>query len=117
MASYREMAAFAQFGSELDKTTQTQLNRGQHQQEILKQAQYSPMQMEHQVIILFAGGNGYSDAISLERMAAWEQGLIQFVDGSFPEISKDIAEKKTLSDEIKARLVQAINAYNATWSG
>ena len=117
MAAYREMAAFAQFGSELDKTTQTQLNRGQHQQEILKQKQYSPMAMEHQVIILFAGGNGYSDNISLEKMADWEQGLINFIDHTNPEISGEIAAKKTLTDETRTKLVQVINSYNSSWIG
>jgi len=117
MAAYREMAAFAQFGSELDKTTQTQLNRGQHQQEILKQKQYSPMPMEHQVIILFAGGNGYSDSISLEKMEAWEQELINFVEHTNPEIIKEIAEKKALTDETRMSLVQVINSFNAAWIG
>lgn len=117
MAAYREMAAFAQFGSELDKTTQTQLNRGQHQQEILKQKQYSPMAMEHQVIILFAGGNGYSDNIGLEKMAEWEQGLINFIDHTNPEISSEIAEKKVLDDAARTKLIQVINSYNSSWMG
>ncbi len=116
MAAYREMAAFAQFGSELDKTTQAQLNRGQHQQEILKQAQYSPVSVEHQVILLFAGGNGFTDSISLDKMAAWEKGLFQFIDSSYPEIIQDISATKKLSDENRDHLVQALNAYNATWS-
>ena len=117
MAAYREMAAFAQFGSELDKTTQVQLNRGQHQQEILKQKQYSPMPLEHQVIVLFAGGNGFTDNINLDKMEAWEAGLINFVDHANPDISKEIAEKKSLTDENRNRLVQAINSFNASWIG
>ncbi len=117
MAAYREMAAFAQFGSELDKTTQVQLNRGQHQQEILKQKQYSPMPLEHQVIVLFAGGNGFADNINLDKMEAWEAGLINFVDHANPDISKEIAEKKSLTDENRNRLVQAINSFNASWIG
>ncbi len=117
MAAYREMAAFAQFGSELDKTTQTQLNRGQHQQEILKQAQYSPMDVANQVIVLFAGGNGYADNIPLEKMTAWENALLHFVDSSYPEIVKAIVDTEVLSDEIRAVLVKAINAFNSTWMG
>ncbi len=117
MAAYREMAAFAQFGSELDKTTQVQLNRGQHQQEILKQKQYSPMPIEHQVIVLFAGGNGFGDNISLDKMTAWEQGLINFVEHTSPDISKEIADKKILTDENRSKLVQVINSFNASWIG
>ena len=117
MAAYREMAAFAQFGSELDKTTQLQLNRGQHQQEILKQKQYSPMSHEHQVIVLFAGGNGFADNINLDKMFAWEQGLINFIEHTSPDISKEIAEKQILTEENRSRLVQVINSFNASWVG
>ena len=117
MAAYREMAAFAQFGSELDKTTQLQLNRGQHQQEILKQKLYSPMSHEHQVIVLFAGGNGFADNINLDKMFAWEQGLINFIEHTSPDISKEIAEKQILTEENRSRLVQVINSFNASWVG
>ena len=84
MAAYRELAAFAQFGSDLDKTTQQQLNRGQRLQELLKQGQYEPMSLENQVILLYAGTNGYADLVPIERMYTWEKELLRFVDTSNP---------------------------------
>ncbi|MGB9585891.1 MAG: F0F1 ATP synthase subunit alpha [Anaerolineales bacterium] len=115
MAAFRELAAFAQFGSDLDKATQSQLNRGQHLQEILKQPQYEPMPLEHQVIILFAGTQGYADAIPLEQMKKWETSLLKFMDSSYPEIGKEIAEKKIISDETRQKLIAALENFNATW--
>lgn len=113
MAAFRELAAFAQFGSDLDKATQSQLNRGQHLQEILKQSQYAPMSLENQIILLFAGTQGYADKIPLERMVAWESDLLRFVETSYPEIGKDIAEKKLITDETRAALRKAIEAFNS----
>ena len=75
------------------------------------------MPLEHQVIVLFAGGNGFTDNINLDKMEAWEAGLINFVDHADPDISKEIAEKKSLTDENRNRLVQAINSFNASWIG
>ena len=98
MASFRELAAFAQFGSDLDKSTQAQLNRGQHLQEILKQPQYEPMSLENQVMVIFAGTQGYADKVPLDRMRAWETALLRYMETSYPEIGKDIAEKKRISD-------------------
>ena len=115
MAAFRELAAFAQFGSDLDKATQSQLNRGQHLQEILKQPQYAPMSLENQIIGLFAGTQGYADKIPLERMAVWERDLSRFMETSYPEIGKDIAEKKLISDETRASLRKAIEAFNSAW--
>ncbi len=90
LASFRDLAAFAQFGADLDKATQDQLNRGLRLQEILKQPQYEPMSLEDQVIILFAGVNGYADKVPVERMKEWETGLFKHIDVSQPEIRKDI---------------------------
>jgi F-type H+-transporting ATPase subunit alpha len=115
MAAFRELAAFAQFGSDLDKATQAQLNRGQHLQEILKQPQYQPMSFEDQVLILFAGTNGYADNITPDRMRAWENDLLRFLETSHPEIGKDISEKKRLTDEIQSVLHEAIKNFNAGW--
>jgi len=115
MAAFRELAAFAQFGSDLDKATQAQLNCGQHLQEILKQAQYQPMSFEDQVMVLFAGTNGYADNIPLDRMRGWETDLIRYMETSHPEIGRDIAEKKLLTEETQAALHAAIKAFNSTW--
>ncbi|NUM45014.1 MAG: F0F1 ATP synthase subunit alpha, partial [Anaerolineales bacterium] len=86
MAAFRELAAFAQFGSDLDKSTQAQLNRGRRMQEILKQPQYEPVSLEHQITAIFAGTNGYADEVPVENMRQWENDLVKFLDTSYPEI-------------------------------
>jgi F-type H+-transporting ATPase subunit alpha len=116
MASFRELAAFAQFGSDLDKATQAQLNRGQHLQEILKQPQYEPMSLDDQVIVIYAGTHGYADEVSLDRMRAWEIALLRFMETSHPEIGKDIAEKKALVEDTEGALRAALDAFTSTWS-
>ncbi len=116
MGSFRDLAAFAQFGSDLDKATQSQLNRGLRLQEILKQPQYEPMSLEHQVIVLFAGVNGFVDAIPVERVKAWEQAVLRYIESSFPEIGRDINEKKMLSPETEAKLREALQTFNSTWA-
>jgi F-type H+-transporting ATPase subunit alpha len=115
MAAFRELAAFAQFGSDLDKSTQAQLNRGLHLQEILKQTQYAPMRLEHQVIVIFAGTRGYADQVPLDHMRRWETDLIRFMDTSYPEIGKEVAEQKRITEANEARLRDAITAFNSAW--
>lgn len=115
MASFRELAAFAQFGSDLDKSTQAQLNRGQRLQEILKQPQYEPMSLENQVTVIYAGIQGFGDKVPLDRMRAWEQALLRFMDTSHPEIGRDISEKKRVSDETIAALRAALEEFTNTW--
>jgi F-type H+/Na+-transporting ATPase subunit alpha len=115
MAAFRELAAFAQFGSDLDKATQAQLNRGLRLQEILKQLQYQPMSLENQVIILFAGTNGYADKISLDRMETWKSELIRYFETSHPDIGKDISKSKRITEDIEARLREKIEAFNSTF--
>jgi F-type H+-transporting ATPase subunit alpha len=116
MAAFRELAAFAQFGSDLDKSTQAQLNRGQHLQEVLKQPQYEPMPLEYQVIVIFAATQGYADNIQLDRMRAWELALLRFMETSNPEIGKDIAEKKRITDETTAKLRSVLEAFTSTYA-
>ncbi len=115
MAAFRELAAFAQFGSDLDKATQQQLSRGQHLQEILKQPQYEPMSLEAEVIEIFAGTNGYADKVPLERMRAWELDLFRYMDTSHPEIGRAIAEEKRISPETEKALRAALETFMATW--
>jgi F-type H+-transporting ATPase subunit alpha len=115
MAAFRELAAFAQFGSDLDKSTQAQLNRGQHLQEILKQPQYEPMDLSNQVIVIFAGTQGFADKVPLERMRAWESSLLRFMQTSHPEIVDDIAEKKRLTDETMDKLRSVLSTFMNTW--
>jgi len=115
MAAFRELAAFAQFGSDLDKATQQQLNRGQHLQEILKQPQYEPVSLEHQVIVIYAGTNGFADDVPLERMRAWELALTRFMDASHPEVGHDILEQGRLTEETEASLRDALDEFKRTW--
>ncbi len=97
MAAYRELAAFALMSSDLDKTTQQQLGRGQRMQEILKQPQYSPMSLADQVIAIFAGTNGFADQVPVEKMGSWQTEMLRYMDSAYPEIGKDIAEKKIIT--------------------
>jgi F-type H+-transporting ATPase subunit alpha len=115
MASYRELAAFALMASDLDKATQQQLGRGQRMQEILKQPQYSPMSLPDQVIVLFAGTNGYADQVPVGNVAQWQTDLLKFMDASYPEIGRDIAEKKMITDSTRASMAKALDAFRRAW--
>ena len=115
MAAFRELAAFAQFGSDLDKATQSQLNRGQHLQEILKQPQYQPLSLENQVTEIFAGTRGYADNVSLDQMRRWETLLLRYMDTSHPEIGKSILDDKRITPETEEMLIQALTAFMSTW--
>jgi len=116
MASFRELAAFAQFGSDLDKATQDQLNRGLRLQEILKQAQYEPVALAEQVIVLFAVLNGYADKIKIERMKEWETALLKHINGSASEISKAIETEKALNKETEEKLHKTLEIFSNSWS-
>jgi F-type H+-transporting ATPase subunit alpha len=104
LAQYRALAAFAQFGSDLDKASQAQLNRGRRLTEILKQPQYHPLPVEKQVLILFAGVNGYLDDLPVEACQRFEAELYRYVDATHPEIAAEIREKKAISEDLKARI-------------
>ncbi|WKZ35455.1 MAG: F0F1 ATP synthase subunit alpha [Anaerolineales bacterium] len=116
MAAYRELAAFALMASDLDKSTQQQLGRGQRMQEILKQPQYQPMEMEEQVIVIYAGTNGYADAVPLEKMAQWQADLVRYMSTSHPEIGKDILTRKAITDDNRAALTKALDGFRAGWT-
>jgi F-type H+-transporting ATPase subunit alpha len=113
LAQYRELEAFAQFGSELDAATQRQLARGARVVEVLKQPQYQPMPVEQQVMIIFAVTNGLLDDVDVARLRAWEQGLHEFMAAQHPEIGEEIRRKKALPDDLQARLRTAIEEYKA----
>ncbi len=116
MAAFRELAAFAQFGSDLDKATQAQLNRGRRMQEILKQPQYAPVSLEHQVMVIFAGTNGYADEVPVEHMRQWELDLVKYLDTSYPDIGKDIVQSKRITPESEQKLRDALSTFKSTWS-
>ena len=112
LAQFRELAAFAQFGSDLDKSSQAQLSRGQRLVEVLKQNQYSPLSIEKQVIIVFAATNGYLDSLEVEDCGPFEQGLYPFLDTHNPSLAQDILKKKILDDDLKAQLEVVLDEYS-----
>ncbi len=113
LAQYRELEAFAQFGSELDPATQRQLARGERIVEVLKQPQYRPMPVEQQVGIIFAVTNGFLDDVDVERIQAWEKGFHEFMAAQHSEIDEELRTRKALSEDLTARLRQAIEEYKA----
>jgi F-type H+-transporting ATPase subunit alpha len=117
MASFRELAAFAQFGSDLDKETQAQLDRGQRLTEILKQRQFEPYSLAHQVQVIYAGTRGYADRVPLDRMDQWEEDLIRYLDTQYPEIGQSIRETNRLTEENEAHLKEALQAFMQGWGG
>jgi F-type H+-transporting ATPase subunit alpha len=112
MAQYRDLAAFAQFGSDqLDKATQAQLARGQRLTEVLKQDQYSPLSVEKQVLILYVATSGLLDSVPVNETRRFERELLQFVEANQPSILKTIKEKKALDDGIRAEIKKAVEAF------
>ena len=111
LAQFRELEAFAQFGSDLDKATQNQLNRGRRLVEILKQPQYQPLSVEKQVLILFAGANGYLDGIEESDVAAYEQQLYEFFEVRHAEIIQTLNEQKKMDDELRATITRAVEEF------
>ncbi len=108
LAQYRELAAFAQFGSDLDKATQARLARGERMMEILKQGQYRPMPVQNQVMVIFTAVNGYLDDMPVERMAKFEEDFLKFMHSSHPQVGKEIAEKGVMSNELIESLKAAV---------
>src|ERR1700737_2034812 len=115
LAQYRELAAFSQFGSDLDPVTQRQLARGQRLTELLKQPQFQPLTVEKQVAILFAGVNGLLDDVEVKDLRAFEDGFYPYLESVHASILTDIATKKALDDDIRKRLTDAINEYKANF--
>jgi F-type H+-transporting ATPase subunit alpha len=115
LAQFRELQAFAQFGSDLDKATQAQLARGQRLTEVLKQPQYQPMDVEKQVLLIWAATNGYIDDIAVEDVRQFESNLLKFVESSHPGVLAAIADKKSITDEIKGDLKQLLEDFKDEW--
>jgi F-type H+-transporting ATPase subunit alpha len=111
LAQYREMAAFAQFGSDLDATTQRLLARGARLTELLKQSQFSPLKMEEQVAVIYAGVNGYLDPIPVNRVRAFEDGLLSLLRTKHAEILDDVRKTNDLSDATGAKLKGVVDGY------
>jgi F-type H+-transporting ATPase subunit alpha len=111
LAQYREMAAFAQFGSDLDAATQKLLNRGARLTELLKQPQFSPLKTEEQVVVIYAGVNGYLDALPVSKVRGFEEGLLRFVRDKHADILESIRSEKAISDATMPKLKAAVDAF------
>ena len=116
LAQYRELAAFAQFGSDLDKATQAQLARGQRLTEILKQPQYQPMDVEKQVLIIWSATNGFADDVAIEDIRKFETELLSFIENSHPGVLQNLREKKAVTDEIQKDLEQSLKDFKEVWA-
>jgi F-type H+-transporting ATPase subunit alpha len=116
LAQYRELAAFAQFGSDLDKATLAQLNRGQRMVELLKQDQYSPLAVEQQILVIFAGTNGYVDDVPVNSVRKFESELLRFATSKHEALLSDIRSKKQIDDDLKARIKSAIEEFKKSFT-
>jgi F-type H+-transporting ATPase subunit alpha len=115
LAQYNELAAFAQFGADLDKASQAQLARGERLVELLKQDQYQPMAFERQVIAIFAGVNGHLDDIPTSRVREFEAGLLDQVAQRHPDLVAQLVKERALDDALAARLTQAVTQFKASF--
>ena len=114
LAQYREMAAFAQFGSELDKATQAQLARGARMVDLLKQEQYKPMPVADQVLSIFAGVNGFLDDVPINKIREFESGLLEYIKDKHPQVREEVVSKKKIDDEFGGQLKKLIGEYKKT---
>jgi len=117
LAQYREMAAFAQFGSDLDAATQRLLNRGARLTELLKQPQFSPLKTAEQVAVIFAGVNGYLDEVAVDKVGEFEQGFLSALRSKHQDILDQIASEKQLNDDIEKKLKDALDTYAKSFAG
>jgi F-type H+-transporting ATPase subunit alpha len=116
LSQYRELTAFAQFGSDLDPATQRQLARGERLMELLKQPQYSPIRLDHQVFLIYAGTRGFLDKVEVDNMDTWKREFLRYMDTSHPDIGRIIMDTGAWNDKIEGSIRQAIEDFMATWS-
>jgi F-type H+-transporting ATPase subunit alpha len=114
LAQFRELAAFAQFASELDRSTRAQLERGLRTQEILKQPQYQPVPLDKQVMVIYAVTNGFLDNVPVDQVRRWESDFGRFMDATYPQVGEAILREKVLNDEITGQLRKALEDFNKT---
>ena len=115
LAQYRELAAFAQFGSDLDKSTQAQLDRGVRLVELLKQPQFMPMSLAQQVVVLFAGTRGFIDKYDVGKVRVYEQQLLSFVESKYPDVMKEIDDKKIISPELEKKMKDVMTEFDSVF--
>lgn len=116
LSQYRELAAFAQFGSDLDPATQRQLARGERLMEMLKQPQYQPIRLDHEVFLIYAGTRGYLDNIDVKQVSRWQNEFLRFMDTAHPQVGKTILETGAWNDKIEDGIKQGVVEFNNTWS-
>jgi F-type H+-transporting ATPase subunit alpha len=116
LAQFRELEAFAQFGSDLDKVTQAQLARGTRLVEILKQPQYEPMRVEKQIAIIFAATNGYTDQYDLRVLAEFEKQYVTYLETSFPEVLTELREKKVISADLESKMKKILDDFKGIFT-
>lgn len=116
LAQYRELAAFAQFGSDLDKATRAQLTRGERMVELLKQDQYQPYSLAKQVIVVYMGGAGHLDTIDVNDVRRFEEEFLKYVQEHYPQIEVEIQKNKVISDELARQMDEAVNAFKQEWN-
>ncbi|MGD0278380.1 MAG: F0F1 ATP synthase subunit alpha, partial [Smithella sp.] len=115
LAQYRELAAFAQFGSDLDKATQAQLDRGVRLVELLKQPQYKPMSLGQEIVVLFAGTRGFIDKYDVEKVRVYEEQLLSFVETKHADILKEIEDKKIISPELEKKMKEVLTNFDSVF--
>jgi F-type H+-transporting ATPase subunit alpha len=115
LAQYRELAAFAQFASDLDKATRAQIERGKRMVELLKQDQYVPMPVDDQIMVIFAGTQGFLDDLPVEAVKSFEDGFLRYIRAEKQDLKKEIMEKKALDDDLKAKITEAVTAFKKTF--
>ncbi|MDD2671586.1 MAG: F0F1 ATP synthase subunit alpha, partial [Syntrophales bacterium] len=116
LAQYREMAAFAQFGSDLDKATQAQLERGARLVELLKQPQFQPMTLAEEILSLFSGVRGFLDKLEISKIREYEKQLLDFVKGKYPEIITEIDDKKIISPELEKKMKDVLTEFDGVFT-
>lgn len=116
LSQYRELAAFAQFGSDLDAATQRQLSRGERTMEMLKQPQYRPWRLDHQVMLIYAVSRGFLDSIAANKVHEWRDAFVRYMDTAQAHVGRPILETGAWNDQVEGMLKQAIQDFNASWS-
>jgi F-type H+-transporting ATPase subunit alpha len=116
LAQYRELAAFAQFGSDLDKSTQLQLDRGARLMELLKQPQYAPYSLSHQVMLIYAGTRGYMDEVPVDKVDQWSRDFLRYMDTAHSDVGQRILDSFDFTDETEETFKQAVTDFNSSWS-
>jgi len=115
LAQYRELAAFAQFASDLDKTTRAQIERGRRMIELLKQDQYVPMPVDDQIMVIFAGTQGFLDDLPVEAVKSFEDGFLRYIRAEKQDLKKQIMEKKVLDDDLRAKITEAVTTFKKSF--